>query len=192
MHRLKILETFPIFLCKIRGGGGDPIWEYYTRGSVWKVISWVLSTDLNVRATLHVPKTADCGIVIISLVKQLYVNSDQTKRHSFGENRAVVPKRREVTQYRANTEAWFVSDDDCWRTCVNFRPHQKLNKRIRWKTVLKCPFSPPSLYLLFRFGFCFLRFLCVPTLCRWSNLGVFYSKFIVFSWGSIAENSTRR
>ena len=62
----------------------------------------------------------------------------------------VVPKRGKVTQYRANTEAW-LPDDDCFRTCVNFRAHRKPNKRIRWKTVLKCLFSPPSLCLLFSF-----------------------------------------
>ena len=117
---------------------------------IWKVISWVLSADLNVRTTLHVPKTADCGIVIISLVRQLNINSDQTKRDSSGENSAVVPKRGKVTQYRANTEAWSL-DDDCFRTCVNFRAHRKPEKRIRCKTVLKCPFSPPSLHLLFSF-----------------------------------------
>ena len=90
------METFPIFLCKIRGGEEIPFES--TTQKVRKVISWVLSTDLNVRTTLHVPKTADCGIVIIILVRQLYINSDQTKRDSSGENRAVVPKRGNVTQ----------------------------------------------------------------------------------------------
>ena len=53
-------------------------------------------------------------------------------------------------------------------------------------------FPLPPFICFFRFGFCLLWFLCVPTLCRWSNLGVLYSKFIVFSGGSIAKNSTRR
>ena len=143
MHRLKILETFPIFLCKIRGGA-DTIWEYYTK--VWKVISWVLSTDLNVRTTLHVPKTADCGIVIISLVRQLYINSAQTKRHTSGENRAVLPKRGMVTQYRGLIARWWLLQN-----LREFQSPSEAKRSIRWKTVLKCPFFPPSLYLLFSF-----------------------------------------
>ena len=53
-------------------------------------------------------------------------------------------------EWSPNTEAW-LPDDDCFRTCVNFRAHRKPEKRIRCKTVLKCPFSPPSLHLLFSF-----------------------------------------
>ena len=105
MHRLKILETFPIFLCKIRGWG-DTIWEYDTKGLKGHIMGFI--HRLNVRTTLHVPKTADCGTVIISLVRQLCINSDQSKRDTSGENRAVVPKRGKVTQYLGLIARWWL------------------------------------------------------------------------------------
>ena len=99
------------------------------------------------------PKQPTVELLSFFLVRQLYINSYQTKRDTSGENRAVVPKRGKVTQYRANTEAWS-PDDDCFRTCVNFRAHRKPNKRIRWKTVLKCPFFPSlPLFAFFVSGF---------------------------------------
>lgn len=144
MHRLKILETFPIFLCKIRGGGQIPFesttqrFERSYHGFYPQ--TWTLEP--------HYMSPKQPTVELLSLVLwDSYI--------------LIPPKPNEIllmkivlccpsVEWSPNTEAW-LPDDDCFRTCVNFRAYRKPDERLRWKTVLKCPFPPPSLYLLFSF-----------------------------------------
>ena len=145
MHRLKILETFPIFLCKIRGGGG----RYHLRVLHKRFErsyhgfypqTWTLEP--------HYMSPKQPTVELLSLVLWDSYVLIPTKVNEILLVKIVLwcPS----VERSPNTEAW-LPDDDCFRTCVNFRVHRKPNKRIRLKTVLKCPVSPPSLYLPFSF-----------------------------------------